>query len=203
MFLPHILLYCYLGRTLVTTPCTHAMLSLRDASESEVRVAYGELYRHCPEVALSIPSVLPLTQLQGVRISSPFGLREDPISGLLRFHRGVDLASPAAPVVATATGWVHQVGHSPTLGHYVRIDHGNSYETTYGHLLETAVQRGAYVRLGEVLGTVGQSGRSTGFHLHYEVRKSGVAVDPINYLLLWYEQLPPGPDGHVISLNGE
>ena len=116
--------------------------------------------------------------------SSRFGIRADPFTGRPTMHSGLDLASRyGAPVMATADGVVTYVGYQNGYGHIVSIDHGYGIQTRYAHNSKLYVQRGQKVRRYEVIAAVGNSGRSTGPHLHYEVRVRGVAVDPINYIL--------------------
>jgi murein DD-endopeptidase MepM/ murein hydrolase activator NlpD len=98
-------------------------------------------------------------------------------------HQGIDLAAPrGAPVVATADGEVVFAGKKRHYGKVVVIDHGAGYETRYAHLSRISVRVGERVRSGQRIGKVGKSGNATGFHLHYEVRRSAVAVDPWQYL---------------------
>lgn len=119
--------------------------------------------------------------------SSGFGWREDPFSGLMAFHEGIDFPAEAGtPILAAAGGVVITSGVHPQYGNIVEIDHGNHFITRYGHASERLVQVGEVVRRGARIGTVGNSGRSTGPHLHFEVRVHGVAQDPARYLR------PPG-----------
>ncbi|MCB0391029.1 MAG: M23 family metallopeptidase [Bdellovibrionales bacterium] len=116
--------------------------------------------------------------------SSRFGIRADPFTGRPTMHSGLDLASRyGAPVMATADGVVTFVGYQNGYGHLVAVDHGYGIETRYAHNSKLYVQRGQKVRRYDVIAAVGNSGRSTGPHVHYEVRVRGVAVDPINYIL--------------------
>ncbi len=100
-----------------------------------------------------------------------------------RSHAGIDIAAPkGTPVVATADGVVTFSGRDNAYGRIVRLAHGGGLETWYAHLRSRAVKRGREVYLGERIGKVGKSGRATGCHLHYEVRRNGVPVDPKGYL---------------------
>lgn len=122
-----------------------------------------------------IPTVKPV---RGA-FSSGFGVRRDPFTGLHRMHQGVDLAArPGEPVRATAAGVVVATGIDINYGRYVDIDHQNGLRTRFGHLSSIATERGAYIRRGDVIGKVGNTGRSMGYHLHYEVRKYGRLVNP-------------------------
>ncbi|AOL93199.1 Murein DD-endopeptidase MepM, murein hydrolase activator NlpD [Porphyrobacter sp. LM 6] len=123
------------------------------------------------------PTGLPLG---GARLTSGFGYRFHPLSGRYQPHAGVDLAAPTGtPVIATADGVVDVAGWSGGYGLLVAVNHGGAVETRYGHLSGVAVAPGESVKKGQVIGYVGSTGRSTGPHLHYEVREGQVAVDPL------------------------
>ena len=116
-------------------------------------------------------------------VSSPFGYRPDPFIGRPALHPGVDLVQPyGAPIKATAAGRVTHAGSMGGYGEMVEIDHGNGIATRYGHMSEVLVEEGAIVKAGETLGRIGSTGRSTGPHLHYEVRIDGEPVDPERFL---------------------
>jgi len=130
--------------------------------------------------AVSIPSRMPV---EGIRLTSTFGMREHPVLGGRRAHKGVDLAAPTGtPVYATADGQVEKAEWFSGYGLYIALDHGGSMETRYGHMSRLNVAAGQQVRKGELIGYVGSTGRSTGPHLHYEVRVSGEAVNPLPYM---------------------
>ncbi len=113
------------------------------------------------------------------RISSGYGTRRSPFSGRRHLHRGIDVAvARRSRVSATADGYVVFAGYKGGYGRTVIIDHGNGIETLYGHLQKLTVKNGERVCRGEKIGLVGSSGRSTGPHLHYEVRVDGKAKDP-------------------------
>ncbi len=117
------------------------------------------------------------------RITCPYGSRTDPFSGEGAYHTGMDMAAPeGTPVSATADGTVEHADWSSGYGRLVVIDHGNGYETYYAHLARVDVMEGQSIRRGERVGAVGTSGRSTGPHLHYEVRVGGVPVNPYRFL---------------------
>lgn len=118
-----------------------------------------------------------------VEFSSGFGIRSDPFLGRPAMHTGLDFrASSGDPVRATAYGKVITAGWQGGYGRMVEIDHGNTLTTRYGHLSEINVKVGDIVRIGQVIGAVGSTGRSTGPHLHYETRIDGDAVDPQKFL---------------------
>jgi murein DD-endopeptidase MepM/ murein hydrolase activator NlpD len=125
------------------------------------------------------PSLWPI---EG-RVTSSFGERQDPFNGEGAFHAGIDIAAPYGTAVrATADGDVEKAGFGSGYGREVRIDHGHDLLTVYGHLSSFAVTEGEHVTRGQVIGYVGESGRATGPHLHYEVRVHDVAVNPHKYL---------------------
>ena len=118
-----------------------------------------------------------------VDMSSPFGMRMDPFNGRPAIHTGIDLRGEVGePVRATAAGIVSLAGREGGYGNMVEIDHGNGLATRYGHLSEIDVKVGQMVRIGETIGHIGSTGRSTGPHLHYETRVNGEAVDPQKFL---------------------
>ena len=127
-----------------------------------------------------IPSIWPV---EG-GLSDGFGIRGNPFGGgSSEFHPGQDItAPPGTPVVAAADGTVAQAGWQSGYGQVVVIDHGNGLTTRYGHLSKIEVSVGQELKRGEELGQVGSTGRSTGPHLHYEVRIGDVAVSPLHYL---------------------
>jgi murein DD-endopeptidase MepM/ murein hydrolase activator NlpD len=124
------------------------------------------------------------------RFGSGFGAREDPINGEGAFHSGIDIdASYGTPVRAAADGEVLAENFGAGYGRQVVIDHGHDVITLYGHLSASAVMPGEHVSRGQVIGYVGQSGRATGPHLHYEVRVHHVPVNPHKYLRMTYDQM--------------
>ena len=117
--------------------------------------------------------------LAGAPLSSGFGMRRHPLSGSRRFHAGVDLAAPTGtPIRAASDGVVTSAGWNGGYGLLVSLGHAGNRETRYGHLSRLAVRAGQSVKRGEVIGYVGSTGRSTGPHLHYELRVNGMAVAP-------------------------
>lgn len=127
-----------------------------------------------------IPQVVPAA---GNHISSGFGYRADPFAGSPAFHAGLDFKGPAgAPIYAAARGRVAFVGRRPGYGNCVEIDHGNGLRTRYAHMSAFRTRVGASVMAGQVIGSVGSTGRSTGPHLHFEVRLHGQPVNPRPFL---------------------
>jgi len=131
-------------------------------------------------ILIATPSLWPVIG----RITSGFGdTRLSPSSGGNRPHRGVDISAPVGtPVVAPTDGIVSFAGRESEYGRLICLDHGHGYSTMFGHLKELLVQPGQRIRKGQIIGTVGLSGNSTGPHLHYEVRLNGNPVNPAHYL---------------------
>ena len=129
----------------------------------------------------SIPSALPVPDTL-VRFTSGFGTRSDPFRGRSAMHAGIDLAGPVGtPIYATADGVVAHAGNKGAYGNLVEIEHGAGITTRYGHLSQLNVAPGARIRRGQVIGRMGSTGRSTGSHLHYEVRLDGRAINPLPF----------------------
>lgn len=130
---------------------------------------------------VSIPSQMPL---ENAVLTSDYGMRTHPVLGGRRNHKGVDLAAPTGtPVYATADGLVERADWFSSYGLFIRIEHGAELETRYAHLSRLAVSAGDRVNKGDLIGYVGSTGRSTGPHLHYEVRIAGKAVNPTPYMV--------------------
>lgn len=148
-----------------------------------------------PAASVAVPTGMPLL---AASLTSGFGMRTHPVLGGKRAHKGVDLASPSGtPVYATADGYVAKAEWYSSYGNYIQIEHGGDLETRFGHLSGYAVSAGEHVTKGQLIGYVGSTGRSTGPHLHYEVRVSGEAVDPRPYLIATELALAPaGVEAH-------
>ncbi|MCX7627314.1 MAG: M23 family metallopeptidase [Methylophilaceae bacterium] len=115
--------------------------------------------------------------------SSSFGWRVDPFTGQMAFHEGLDfMAEIGTPVYAAASGIVTATERQPDYGNIIKIDHGNGVETRYAHVSRIWVKPGQRVEKGQVIAEIGNTGRSTGPHLHFEVRLNGVAIDPRRFL---------------------
>ena len=133
-----------------------------------------------PQPAIAIPSAQPVEKLD---YSSNWGMRSDPFHGNARMHAGVDIRGPiGTPVYATADGYVGRAQRAGGYGNLVELDHGKGLQTRYGHLSKILVNPGDQVRRGQLIGLMGSTGRSTGSHLHYEVRMDGGAVNPLPFL---------------------
>ena len=156
----------------VSPECQHAIEARLDALETQL--AKGEA------VTSSTPTVAPVRGL----LNSGFGSRADPFTGSPAFHAGLDISTRwREPVLATAAGIVSRAGWSPDYGNVVEIDHPAGFRTVYGHLDVILTRDGETVQRGDRIGLVGSTGRSTGPHLHYEVRRADRAVNPLEYIL--------------------
>lgn len=116
-------------------------------------------------------------------VTSSFGMRKDPFHGGQRRHNGLDIAAPTGtPVYATANGVVDYASWKGSYGKLIQIKHPSGHETRFAHLSEILIVRGQVVRKGQLIGRVGSTGRSTGPHLHYEVRYRGKPLDPRSFM---------------------
>jgi len=178
-----------IGRTSTEAPMGGPFVPLRPpqsgASAFErqlyrINVARAQIERYTRSL-VAVPVRKPV--IGEVDMSSPFGMRMDPFLGRPAVHTGIDLRGEIGePVRATATGNVTIAGREGGYGNMVEINHGNGLATRYGHLSEIKVKIGQFVRIGEIVGKIGSTGRSTGPHLHYETRINGEAIDPQKFL---------------------
>lgn len=156
-------------------------------------VSYDTLFalaRNKSAMLAHIPAIFPLKGTDIKYISSYFGHRPDPIYKVEKFHSGIDFsAQMGTEAYATGDGVVYDVekGHWG-YGNMVTIDHGFGYKTRYAHLQKSAVRKGQKVKRGQCIGFIGNTGKTTGVHLHYEVLKNDVQIDPINF---FYNDLTP------------
>lgn len=129
----------------------------------------------------SMPSIWPVVGF----LSSSFGGRSSPFGGgSAQFHKGLDISNRmGTPIVAPAQGTVTMAARDGAYGNSVEINHGGGIVTKYGHMQRWVVQPGQWVKRGEIIGYIGMTGRTTGPHLHYEVRLNGVPVNPMRYIL--------------------
>jgi len=126
------------------------------------------------------PAIYPVA---GYEVGSPYGPRTDPIDGTPKIHKGVDIGAPTGtPISAAASGTVTWAGPQGTYGNLVIIRHDDQTETRYAHQSKVLVQQGDVVSVGQTIGEVGSTGRSTGPHVHFEARVDGEAVDPIEWI---------------------
>lgn len=152
------------------------------------------------ELLASIPAIQPVSNKELKRIGSYFGYRTDPFYKVTKFHEGIDFtATVGTDVYSTGDGTVTSVERSRSgYGNCITINHGFGYETVYAHLSKMDVRRGEKVKRGQVIGHVGNTGKSTAPHLHYEVRKGGKPVDPINF---FFNDITPEEYEMMIELS--
>ena len=142
-----------------------------------------KLVKDKQEMLAAIPSIQPIRNDDMTRIASGFGMRTDPFDKSRKMHQGLDFSAPRnTPIYAASNGTITRAdSRSSGYGKHIRINHGYGYQTIYAHLDSYNVKRGQRVKKGDVIGYVGNTGRSKGFHLHYEVLKDGKRVNPVNY----------------------
>ncbi|MDR1415341.1 MAG: M23 family metallopeptidase [Odoribacteraceae bacterium] len=148
------------------------------------------LARNKAEMHASIPAILPVVLSSAAcRITSAFGYRQDPIDHVLKPHRGMDFGGPiGTPIYATGNGTVEVSNVGNGFGRHVIVNHGFNYKTLYAHMDRVNVTTGQRVKRGDIIGFLGGTGRATGPHLHYEVRRNGNCIDPINF---YFNDLTP------------
>jgi murein DD-endopeptidase MepM/ murein hydrolase activator NlpD len=146
-------------------------------TEIEERIANKE------DFLAHLPAIQPVSNKELSRVASGYGIRIDPVYKTTKMHKGLDFTAPqGTPIYATANGTITKAEFSPTgFGNHIIINHGFGYETLYGHMVQMKAALGAVVKRGELIGWVGSTGKSTGPHCHYEVRKNGEAVNPVYY----------------------
>lgn len=135
------------------------------------------------QMLASIPAIQPISDKNLDYVASGFGYRIDPIYKTPKMHTGLDFAAPiGTPIYATANGRVTFTGFEEGgYGNHIIVNHGYGYETLYGHMVRIKAKRGAVVKRGEILGWVGNTGKSTGPHLHYEVIRNKNKINPVHY----------------------
>jgi murein DD-endopeptidase MepM/ murein hydrolase activator NlpD len=166
----------------------YALRNTAMTGAASIGIGMGETHDVSIRDWMRLASAPTLWPVQG-RITGSFGERTDPFSGEGAFHRGVDISSDIGTrIIAPADGVVQFADVMNGYGRTVMVDHGNGISTLYGHMSAFGVSQGQQVHRGETLGYVGQSGRSTGPHLHYEVRIFNTPVNPHKYLLFTLTQ---------------
>ena len=150
----------------------------------------------------SIPAIQPVANKDLRRVGSHFGMRMDPFYKVKKFHEGIDFTAPVGTdIYATGNGTVVEAGRNQGgYGNQIVIDHGYSYRTVYAHLSRIFVRPGQKVLRGQVIGYVGNTGKSTSPHLHYEVRKNGIAVNPIYF---FFNDLSPAQFEQMLAASAE
>lgn len=143
------------------------------------------LFKQNDDMLKCIPAIQPVSNKDLKKTASGYGMRIDPIYKTSKFHEGMDFsASTGTPIYATGNGTVTKAGWQSGYGRVVVINHGYGYETLYAHMNKIDVRKGQKVVRGEVIGEVGNTGKSTGPHLHYEVHVKGRVVNPVNYYFM-------------------
>jgi len=157
------------------------------------------MIRNKEKLLASTPAIQPISNKDLNRLSSGFSYRIDPIYKTVKFHPGLDFSAPqGTPIYATAQGVVRTAGNLGNgYGNHVIINHGYQYSTLYGHMYRIKVRVGQSVKRGEVIGYVGNSGKSTGSHLHYEVMKGKKHLDPIYF---FYNDLTPEQYQQILKI---
>lgn len=145
-----------------------------------------------------IPAIQPISEKYLRAMASGYGHRKDPIYGTTKFHEGMDFSSPVGtPVYATGDGTVSYAKWMSSYGNLIEISHGYNYTTRYAHLSQILVKPGQSVKRGDLIGKVGNTGKSTGPHLHYEVRLKGMPQNPVNYY--YYDLTPEEYDRMIVE----
>ncbi len=160
-----------------------------------------EMARNKSDMLACIPAIQPISNKDLTRIASGFGMRFHPIHKIKKMHTGMDFTAPSGtPIYATGNGSVSNDPRKRSTGYgrYVVIDHGYGYETLYAHMSKINVTKGQKVKRGEVIGFVGNTGRSTAPHLHYEVIKNGKKINPVNF---FHNDLTPEEYEEMIALS--
>ncbi len=161
-----------------------------------------ELAKDKSRLLEAIPAIQPIANKDMKRLASGFGMRLDPFTKTPKMHYGVDFsARVGTPVYATGNGIIIRRNDKFNgFGKHIKIDHGYGYTTVYAHLSEYEVRVGQKVKRGEVIGYIGNSGRSSGPHLHYEVRLNGKCLNPVNF---YYGELSPEEFTIIINLANQ
>ena len=183
-----------------------ADLSLKvDILEKEIYVqtkSYDDIIEMAKQQEIrmeNIPAIQPVLNKDLTRVASGYGMRIDPVYHVRKFHQGMDFTAPTGTeVFATGNAKVKFSGWKQGYGNTIILDHGFGYETVYAHLYKSLVRKGQKVRRSDIIGLVGNTGKSTGPHLHYEVRLNDRPVDPRNY---YFYDLSPEEYDQMIQLS--
>jgi murein DD-endopeptidase MepM/ murein hydrolase activator NlpD len=167
--------------------------------------SYDEVFKlakNKEKLIASLPAIQPVDFHDLRRIGSLFGYRTDPFYKVMKFHEGIDFAaSIGTPIYATGDGVVSEAEYnSGGFGNKIVINHGFSYETVYAHLSKIKVKPGQHVKRGEIIGLMGNTGKSTAPHLHYEVHKSGVPMNPIYF---FFNDITPAEYQAMLELSSK
>ena len=171
-----------LGIAVFATPAAAQSTTAASAETSDVRALFAS-WRQDERQRRGVMAIPSLRPVEGYRLTSSFGSRNDPFRRGRRMHNGLDMAGPiGTPIYATADGIVGRAQWLGGYGKYVEINHGGEIQTRYGHMSRILVEPGARVTRGQLIGRMGSTGRSTGSHLHYEVRIAGRPVNPMPFM---------------------
>lgn len=178
------------GQLMKHASLTLSMLEHRIKIQNQSFNDVDKLVKNKNEMLAHIPAIQPISNKDLTRIASGFGYRIDPIYKTIKMHPGIDFAAPrGTPIYATGDGIVEFAGNNHDgYGNHVIINNGYGYETLFGHMYKIKVRDHQKVKRGEVIGWVGNTGKSTGPHCHYEVIKDGIKVNPAYY---FYNDLTP------------
>ncbi len=154
------------------------------------------------EMLAAIPAIQPVSNEDLTRMASGYGYRTDPVYKTTKFHAGMDFTAPrGTPIYATGDGKVIQADAANRgYGNHVRIDHGYGYITLYAHMSKFNCKVGQKVKRGDVIGYVGNTGKSVGPHCHYEVRKNGNPINPVNF---YFNDLTPEQYAKMLELAND
>ncbi len=174
-------------------------LMLRIAYQDKSFIEITGFIKNKEQLLASTPAIQPVSNSDLKRVASGFGYRIDPVYKTVKYHAGLDFSAPqGTPIYATANGVVRLAGNSGNgFGNHVIINHGYGYETLYGHMFKVKVQNGTRIKRGEVIGWVGNTGKSTGPHCHYEVHKNGRPLDPVYF---FYNDLTPEQFNRLLKM---
>jgi len=159
-----------------------------------------DMAKNKEKLLAALPAIQPVSNRDLRRIASYYGYRTDPFYKIKKFHEGIDFSAPVGTeVYATGDGVITRIERlRGGYGNYVVVDHGFSYQTLYAHLSKFNVKRGQKVKRGQVIGYIGNTGKSTAPHLHYEVRRNGRPVNPVHY---FYNDITPEEYDQLIELS--
>ena len=169
------------------------------ASQSKSFDQVFELTKEKQKMIKSIPSIQPVSNRDLTRIASGFGLRMHPIYKIVKMHKGMDFTAPiGTEIYATGDGVVERLGWVGGYGKTIMINHGFGYKTRYAHCSKYKCRKGQKVKRGDLIGFVGNTGQSTGPHLHYEVFKNKKQINPVNF---FFNDLSPEEYDKVIEIS--
>lgn len=173
-------------------------LSVRTSFQDKSFLEITSMVKNKEKLLRAIPAIQPVSNKNLSRVASGFGYRIDPLYKDYRLHAGLDFTAPTGtPIYATADGVVQIAGfNTDGYGNKVVINHGFGYQTLYGHMARVKAKVGQSVKRGEVIGYIGNTGKSTGPHCHYEVIKRGIKVDPVYY---FYNDLTPAQFDRILK----